>query len=48
MIEPQIIPRVLRPVAGFIMELALPISAICDIPELIDKVSSAPSTDTPM
>jgi hypothetical protein len=38
LLDPKFIPRVLRPAAGFIVELVLPVSTICAIPEHIEKV----------
>jgi hypothetical protein len=38
LLDPKFIPRVLRPAAAFVVELVLPVSTICAIPEHIEKV----------
>jgi hypothetical protein len=41
LLDPKFIPRMLRPAAAFIVELLLPVSTICAIPEHIEKVALA-------
>lgn len=47
LLEPKFIPRFLRPVAGYFVELVLPVSSICAIPEHIDHVTHPPPSRTP-
>jgi hypothetical protein len=47
LLDPKFIPRVLRPAAGFVVELVLPVSTICAIPEHIEKVKLGCFAATP-
>jgi hypothetical protein len=47
LLDPKFIPRVLRPAAGFVVELVLPVSTICAIPDHIEKVKLGCFAATP-
>ncbi len=39
LLAPRFLPRLLRPAAAFIVELIVPVSAICDIPRHVEQVT---------